>query len=86
MTATPPLILASTSTYRRALLQRLGLPFAVQSPDVDETPLPDESPADRALRLAAAKTRAVAARHPNAIVIGSDQVASLGSGAAARIL
>jgi septum formation protein len=86
MTATPALILASTSTYRRALLARLGLPFAVQSPEVDETPLSNESPADRALRLAAAKTRAVASRNPDAIVIGSDQVASLGSGTAARIL
>jgi septum formation protein len=77
MTAPPPLILASTSTYRRALLARLGLPFAVQSPEVDETPLTGESPADRALRLAAAKARAVAALHPEAIVIGSDQVAEV---------
>ena len=72
-----PLILGSTSRYRRELLQRLGLPFDVAAPDVDETPLPHEAPAALAQRLALAKARAVAARHPQAIVIGSDQVADL---------
>jgi septum formation protein len=73
-----PLILGSTSPYRRELLARLRLPFEVSSPEVDETPLPDEKPRDLALRLARAKAQAVAARHPGAIVIGSDQVADLG--------
>ena len=73
----PPLILASTSRYRRELLQRLRLPFEVVAPWVDETPLPGEAPAVLAQRLAMAKARAVAALHPGAIVIGSDQVADL---------
>ena len=73
----PPLILASTSRYRRELLQRLRLPFEVIAPWVDETPLPGEAPAVLAQRLAMAKARAVAALHPGAIVIGSDQVADL---------
>ena len=73
-----PLILGSTSAYRRELLQRLRLPFEVASPEVDETPQPGENPRDLALRLALAKARAVAARHPAAVVIGSDQVADLG--------
>lgn len=77
MTARPPLILASTSRYRRELLERLRLPFEVQSPDVDEAPGPGEAPAALAMRLARAKARAVAARHPGAVVIGSDQVADL---------
>ena len=77
MHAKPPLILASTSRYRRELLQRLRLPFEVLSPGVDETPLPGEAPAALALRLALAKARAVAALRPNAVVIGSDQVADL---------
>jgi len=76
MTA-PPLILGSTSRYRRELLQRLRLPFEVVAPQVDETPLPGEAPAALALRLALAKARAVAAQRPDAIVIGSDQVADL---------
>ena len=71
------LILASTSRYRRELLQRLRLPFEVQSPQVDETPLPGETPVQLALRLALAKARAVAAGRPDAVVIGSDQVADL---------
>jgi septum formation protein len=75
--AVPQLILASTSRYRRDLLQRLRLPFDVVSPEVDESPLPDEAPSTLALRLARAKADAVAARHPGAIVIGSDQVADL---------
>ena len=73
----PPLILGSTSRYRRELLQRLKLPFEVVSPQVDETPQPGEAPAALALRLALAKAHAVAALHPHAVVIGSDQVAGL---------
>ena len=73
----PPLILASTSVYRRELLQRLRIPFEVISPKVDETPLTGESPLDLALRLANAKAVAVAKEHPHAWVIGSDQVADL---------
>lgn len=77
--ATPqrPLVLGSTSPYRRQLLERLHLPFSVFAPDVDETPLPNETPRALALRLALAKAHAVAAQHPGAIVIGSDQVADL---------
>lgn len=71
------LILASTSRYRRELLERLRLPFEVMSPGVDETPLKGELPRDLACRLANAKARAVAHLHPNAVVIGSDQVADL---------
>ena len=72
-----PLVLGSTSRYRRELLSRLRLAFDVAAPDVDETPLPGEAPRALALRLALAKARDVAARHPQAIVIGSDQVADL---------
>lgn len=72
-----PLVLGSTSRYRRELLERLRLPFTVAAPHVDETPLPGEAPRDLALRLARAKARAVAAQHPEAVVIGSDQVADL---------
>ena len=72
-----PLILASTSVYRRQLLERLRLPFDVIAPDVDETALPHEAPAPLARRLALAKAQAVAARHPESVVIGSDQVADL---------
>jgi septum formation protein len=71
------LILGSTSIYRRELLGRLRIPFSVQSPQVDETSLPGERPADLAQRLALAKARAVAARFPDCVVIGSDQVADL---------
>lgn len=70
-------VLGSTSRYRRELLSRLHLPFEVAAPEVDETPQAGESPRDLALRLALAKARAVAARHPGAVVIGSDQVADL---------
>ena len=77
MTPRRPLILGSTSRYRRELLERLRLPFEVASPDVDETPRAGETPAVLAARLALAKARAVAATHPNAVVIGSDQVAEL---------
>ena len=73
----PPLILASTSRYRRELLERLRLPFNVQAPQVDETPLPGEAPAALSERLALAKARAVAVQQPQAWVIGSDQVADL---------
>lgn len=69
------LILASTSTYRRELLERLRIPFEVISPNVDETPLPNEGTLDLALRLAKAKAAAVAKDHPETWVIGSDQVA-----------
>jgi len=72
-----PLVLGSTSRYRRELLQRLRQPFEVAAPDVDETPAPGEAPRALALRLALAKARAVAAQHPDAVVIGSDQVADL---------
>ena len=77
--ATPrrPLVLGSTSRYRRELLSRLGLPFEVASPEVEETPLTHETPRALALRLALAKARAVARRFPEAVVIGSDQVADL---------
>jgi septum formation protein len=77
MSTRPTLILASTSRYRRELLERLRLPFDVHAPDVDEAPLTGEAPAALAQRLALAKARAVSAAHPNAIVIGSDQVADL---------
>lgn len=70
-------VLGSTSRYRRELLARLNLPFEVAAPEVDETPQAGEAPRDLALRLALAKARAVAARHPDAVVIGSDQVADL---------
>ncbi len=69
------LVLGSTSRYRRELLARLGLPFVVAAPEVEEAPLPGEAPAETALRLALAKARAVAARYADALVIGSDQVA-----------
>lgn len=71
------LVLGSTSRYRRELLQRFGLPFDVVGPHVDETPLPNETPATLAQRLALAKAQAVAVQRPEAIVIGSDQVADL---------
>jgi septum formation protein len=73
----PPLILASTSRYRRELLLRLRLPFEVLSPDVDETAQRGEAPAALAQRLALAKAQAVARQHPHSVVIGSDQVADL---------
>lgn len=73
----PALILASGSAYRRALLERLGLPFTCDSPDVDESPQAGEDPAQLATRLARDKAMAVLARHPGSVVIGSDQVATL---------
>lgn len=71
------LVLGSTSPYRRELLTRLRIPFSVTSPEVDETPQAGESPRNLALRLALAKAQAVAVLHPEAVVIGSDQVADL---------
>ena len=71
------LILASSSAYRRELLGRLGLSFEAIAPHLDETPLPGEAPQETALRLAREKAAAVAALHPGALVIGSDQVATL---------
>ena len=70
-----PLVLASTSRYRRALLERLGIPFTAVPPVADESPLARESTAETALRLAEAKARSVAAAHAIALIIGSDQVA-----------
>ena len=69
------LVLASTSPFRRELLGRLGLSFEVANPETDETPLPGESPTATALRLSEAKARAVAQQYPEALIIGSDQVA-----------
>lgn len=82
MTALPTpsprtLILGSTSRYRKELLSRLRIPFDTASPQVDESPEPGEPPAQLARRLALAKAREVAQRHPQAVVIGSDQVADL---------
>jgi septum formation protein len=73
----PPIVLASTSPYRRQLLQRLRLPFAVEAPCVDERARPGEAPRSTALRLAQAKAQAVAASHRQSVVIGSDQVADV---------
>jgi septum formation protein len=72
----PVLILASSSSYRGMLLKRLGLPFTVASPEIDETLLEHETPAEATVRLAEAKARTVGARYENALVIGSDQVAA----------
>jgi septum formation protein len=71
-----PLVLASSSSYRRALLKRLGLPFSVVAPKIDEAVRQGELPAAASVRLAEAKARAVAAAHPNALIIGCDQVAA----------
>lgn len=73
----PNLILASTSPYRRELLGRLGLPFSVANPQTDESALPGEAPDALALRLSEAKARAVAGDYPDALIIGSDQVATV---------
>lgn len=73
-----PLLLASSSPYRRALLERLQLPFVCQSPDIDESAQPGESAEQLVCRLAEAKARALAASHPTHLIIGSDQVAALG--------
>lgn len=74
----PRLVLASTSIYRRELLARLQIPFETASPDVDEAGLPGESPVATAERLSLAKAKAVAQTFPDALIIGSDQVAYLG--------
>jgi MAF protein len=69
------LVLASTSPFRKAILEKLGVTFETASPEVDETPLPDETATGLVLRLSEAKARAVAAQFPDALIIGSDQVA-----------
>jgi septum formation protein len=74
---TPKIVLASTSPFRRELLARLGLPFETADPAVDETPWPGETPEATALRLSEEKARAVASKFPDALIIGSDQVACL---------
>jgi MAF protein len=76
-TPNPTIVLGSTSPFRRELLQRLGLPFSTASPDIDESEKPGESPSELVQRLAREKAQAVAADYPNALVIGSDQVACL---------
>ncbi len=76
-TAPPPLVLASTSPFRRELLARLQIPFDTASPDVEETALPGEPPEALVTRLAEAKARAVAKNQANALIIGSDQVATI---------
>ena len=75
MPSSRSIVLASTSPYRRGLMGRLGVPFEVAAPDIDEAALPGEAPSATATRLAAAKARAVAAAHPDALIVGSDQVA-----------
>lgn len=75
---TPKLLLASTSRYRRTLLERFGLPFEALAPGVDEERQPKEEPIELAHRLARMKAEAVAQRHPNCVVIGSDQLAAYG--------
>ena len=74
---TKELILASSSRYRRELLDRLGIAYTCESPDIDESSLPGETPQDTAMRLAEMKARAIWQKHPGAVVIGSDQVADL---------
>lgn len=73
----PSLVLASTSPFRRALLEKLALPFATCAPEVDETPLPGETPDALVMRLAEAKARACADQFPAQLIIGSDQVACI---------
>ena len=77
MPSATTLILASSSPYRQQLLQRLGVPFVAIAPNLDESPLPGETPKNLTLRLAQAKAQAIASLHPNAWVIGSDQSADL---------
>jgi MAF protein len=72
-----PLVLASTSPFRRELLARLGIPFRTASPAVDESRLPDEAPEALVMRLAEAKARAVAGEYPDTLIVGSDQVACI---------
>ena len=78
MPAPRRVVLASTSRYRRALLERLGFPFECADPRTDEAPLQGEGTGQTALRLAEAKARAAAAKYPDSLIIGSDQVASCG--------
>ncbi|MGZ5009039.1 MAG: Maf family protein [Methylobacter sp.] len=77
MTTAIKLVLASSSPYRRELLKKLGLSFDTASPDIDETPLPDEAPTQTAMRLSLQKAAALAAEFPQHLIIGSDQVAIL---------
>jgi septum formation protein len=77
LTQSRQLILASTSVYRRQLLERLRIRFSIISPEVDESALPGETPEQLAMRLALAKAHAVGMRHPECLVIGADQVADL---------
>ncbi len=77
LNASRPVVLGSSSRYRRELMERLRIPFSVAVPDVDETPHAGETPRNLALRLALAKAHAVAQLYPEAVVIGSDQVADL---------
>jgi septum formation protein len=79
MSESPKIVLASSSPYRRSLLERLCIPFDTASPDVDESPLPGETPEQLVIRLACLKAGAVAKGRPSALVIGSDQVAVLGN-------
>ncbi len=72
-----PILLASSSPYRKALFGRLGLPFEYANPDIDETPLANECPDDLVTRLSAAKAEALSGRYPQHLIIGSDQVAAL---------
>lgn len=74
-TTMPNLILASTSPYRKAILDKLGLPFECRAPQVDETPQPHETPAQLVARLAASKARAIAGQLDSGLIIGSDQLA-----------
>ena len=71
----PKLVLASSSPYRKMLLERLGVPFDVANPDIDESPIPEETPQDLVIRLAIEKAKAVASVYTDALIIGSDQVA-----------
>jgi len=77
--SSPPLVLASSSRYRRELLERLHVPFTTAVPEVDERPRAREEPSALALRLACAKAHAVRHLHPDALIIGSDQVAAVGA-------
>ena len=77
MSSSPQLVLASTSPFRKAVLEKLGIPFVTTSPDVDETRLENETPAELVARLSALKAHAVSDSYPDALIIGSDQVACI---------
>lgn len=77
MPTLPPILLASTSSYRRALLEKLNLEFSCAAPNIDESPYADESPETLVKRLAEAKARALMLSHPNHLIIGSDQVCAI---------